>query len=401
MRMRLDRVDGILFRHLTQQEEVLKRLSESDRRAAQASNYLLRTCNFPVYENTDVQYFPDAADCFESQLADLEKAEKFIFLEYYAIEESGAFEELKHLLKKKAEEGVEIRMIYDDLGSNFSLRPHNFEREMNAMGVQCRRFNPMLPILDVFMANRDHRKMMVIDGKIGFTGGYNLANEYFHRTSPYGWWKDSGVRLTGSAVRSFTVLFLEMWNSINGTDGDLDRYLDVDLYEKEAGPSETLVQPYADTPLDMKRTGEEAYMNLIRAAERYIYISTPYLILTDEMTRELTSAAERGVDVRIAIPGRPDKRIVYAVTRAYCDDLVMKGVRVYAYLPGFNHAKQFACDDEMCTVGTINMDFRSFYHHFEDGVLIYDRETTVRVRDDLTEMFRFRRLSCAYTGGDN
>ncbi len=388
MRRRFSAVEERYHVLLRQDPDVMRTLERRHLKLYRQAYYLLHRSGYPVYRGTDVRFYDDAARAYEAQLEAVRDAEQYIFIEYYAIEESGAFEELKHLLKKKAEEGVEIRMIYDDLGSNFSLRPHNFEREMNAMGVQCRRFNPMLPILDVFMANRDHRKMMVIDGKIGFTGGYNLANEYFHRTSPYGWWKDSGVRLTGSAVRSFTVLFLEMWNSINGTDGDLDRYLDVDLYEKEAGPSETLVQPYADTPLDMKRTGEEVYMNLIRAAERYIYISTPYLILTDEMTRELTSAAERGVDVRIAIPGRPDKRIVYAVTRAYCDDLVMKGVRVYAYLPGFNHAKQFACDDEMCTVGTINMDFRSFYHHFEDGVLIYDRETTVRVRDDLTEMFR-------------
>jgi cardiolipin synthase len=381
--------------YLRQDQTVMRALEKRHMKLYRQAYYLLYRSGYPVYKDTAIRFYDDAARAYEAQLEAVRNAKRFIFIEYYAIEERGSFERLERLLKEKTREGVEIRMIYDDLGSNFSLYPRHFDREMKAMGVQCRRFNPMMPVLDVFMGNRDHRKIMVVDGRIGFTGGYNLANEYFHRTSPYGWWKDSGVRLTGSAVRTLTVLFLEMWNSISETDHDIDRYVDLDPQETpEDGTlrTEALVQPYADTPLDTKRTGEEVYMNLIRAAERYIYISTPYLILTDEMTRELTSAAERGVDVRIAIPGTPDKRIVYAVTRAYCDDLVMKGVRVYEYLPGFNHAKQFACDDEMCTVGTVNMDFRSFYHHFEDGVLIFDRETTVRVRDDLAGMFAAGRM---------
>lgn len=392
MRRRFSAVEEEFDVCLQQDQKVMRALENRHRKQYRQAYYLLNRAGYPVYHNTDIRFYNDAARAFEAQLEDLRKAEKYIFLEYYAIEERGSFERMKRILKEKASEGVEIRIIYDDFGSKFWMYPKHFEREMQEVGIRCRRFNPIIPVLNIFMANRDHRKIMVVDGKVAYTGGYNLANEYFHQTSPYGWWKDSGVRLEGDAVRTFSVLFLEMWNSISETDRTIDPYL-LALKEKkminDENPEaeEALVQPYGDTPLDTKRTGEEVYMNLTRAAERYLYISTPYLILTDEMIRELTSAAERGVDVRIAIPGTPDKKIVYAVTRAYCDDLVRKGVKVYRYLPGFNHAKLFACDDEMCVVGTINMDFRSFYHHFEDGVLIFDKKTTALVRNDLIDMF--------------
>jgi cardiolipin synthase len=411
MRRRFRAVEERTKEYLPEDHRTLRDLAHRHLKLYRQAYYLQKRADVPVYRDTQVQYYNDAARAFEQQLRDLEKAKRFIFLEYYAIEEGGSFERMKRILGKKAKEGVEVRVIYDDIGSKFSLRPRHFEREMKRLGIRCLRFNPMLPVLNIFMVNRDHRKIMVVDGKLAYTGGYNLANEYFHRTSPYGWWKDAGVRLEGRAARSFTVFFLQMWDSVTGGDSRIANYLEdeeepsaqarcriarieqqtsekpaAERHQEMSG-EETFVQPYVDTPLDQKRTGEEVYMNLIRAAERYVYISSPYLILTDEMVRELTSAAERGVDVRIAIPGTPDKRFVYLVTRAYCDDLILRGVKVYRYLPGFNHSKLFAVDDEMCTVGTVNMDFRSFYHHFEDGVLIFGRETARLVRNDLMDMY--------------
>ena len=385
MRMRLDRVDGILFRHLTQQEEVLKRLSESDRRAAQASNYLLRTCNFPVYGNTDVQYFPDAADCFESQLADLEKAEKFIFLEYYAIEENGAFERALEILKRKAAEGVEIRVTFDDIGSITFLN-NRFVHRLESCGIHCQRFNPLVPFLNIFMNNRDHRKITVIDGRIGYTGGYNLANEYFHLTEPFGYWKDTGVRLEGDAVRTLTVICMEMWglmsDHVNLENGN--RFFSVPAcHARESG----FVQPYADSPLDEEPTGEEVYMNMLRNAEHYAWFVTPYLLITDELRREFVAAAKRGVDVRIITPGIPDKKMVYQETRSYYAGLVRGGVRIFEYTPGFCHAKMSVSDDVSATVGTINLDYRSLYLHFENGILFHHCQIVGEIRQDFEKMF--------------
>jgi cardiolipin synthetase len=242
----------------------------------------------------------------------------------------------------------------------------------------------MHPFLNIFMNNRDHRKITVIDGKVGFTGGYNLAEEYFNRTHPYGYWKDTGIMLTGDAVRNLTVMFLEMWNAVRKTDMDYDKYLPkVEYTAKEQG----FVQPYADSPLDHETTGENVYMNLIKNAKHEIFFTTPYLIITDEMSRELRMAARRGVDVRIVTPGIPDKKMVYQMTRSYYSELARNGVRIYEYTPGFIHAKQCVCDGESATVGTINMDYRSLYLHFENGVLMYHYDAVAEIRKDFEDIF--------------
>lgn len=384
MRREFEEIDHILFRRMQQDPDTEEALEKEDQRSAGASNYLWKTCGFPVYENTKVRYFSDAKDAFEAQLEDLKTAKHHIFLEYFAIEEEGAFERAFQILKKKAAEGVEVRMVYDDIGSIAFLN-RKFNRKMEEAGIHCIRFNPVLPFLNIFANNRDHRKIMVIDGRIGYTGGYNLANEYFHITKPYGFWKDTGVRLEGAAVRSLTIIFLEMWDLLSHTSpqGDLDKYMPAYAYHIK---SDGYVQPYADSPLDEEPTGEEVYMNMLRTAKNYAYFVTPYLLITDEMRREMVGAAKRGVDVRIITPGIPDKKMVYQETRSYYSGLVRGGVRIYEYTPGFCHAKMSIVDDRSATVGTINLDYRSLYLHFEDGVLFHRSSIVGEIKADFEKM---------------
>ena len=383
MRQHFEKIDADLEGTLVQDENVLKNLEETDFAVANQARYLWKCAGYPAWQNTDVEFHKTAEEGLEAQKRELRKAKKFIFMEYHAIEESSAFLELKEILVQKAKEGVEVRVFYDDVGS-FVFINKDFIKRMEAVGIQCRVFNPMHPFLNIFMNNRDHRKITVVDGKVGFTGGYNLAEEYFNRTHPYGYWKDTGIMLTGDAVRNLTVMFLEMWNAVRKTDMDYDKYLPkVEYTAKEQG----FVQPYADSPLDHETTGENVYMNLIKNAKHEIFFTTPYLIITDEMSRELRMAARRGVDVRIVTPGIPDKKMVYQMTRSYYSELARNGVRIYEYTPGFIHAKQCVCDGESATVGTINMDYRSLYLHFENGVLMYHYDAVAEIRKDFEDIF--------------
>lgn len=383
MRQHFEKIDADLEGTLVQDENVLKNLEATDFAVANQARYLWKCAGYPAWQNTDVEFHKTAEEGLEAQKRELRKAKKFIFMEYHAIEESSAFLELKEILVQKAKEGVEVRVFYDDVGS-FVFINKDFIKRMEAVGIQCRVFNPMHPFLNIFMNNRDHRKITVIDGKVGFTGGYNLAEEYFNRTHPYGYWKDTGIMLIGDAVRNLTVMFLEMWNAVRKTDMDYDKYLPkVEYTAKEQG----FVQPYADSPLDHETTGENVYMNLIKNAKHEIFFTTPYLIITDEMSRELRMAARRGVDVRIVTPGIPDKKMVYQMTRSYYSELARNGVRIYEYTPGFIHAKQCVCDGESATVGTINMDYRSLYLHFENGVLMYHYDAVAEIRKDFEDIF--------------
>lgn len=388
------RVDALLFPYIPQNQQIMEELEAEDFAVANQCRYIMQYGKYPVYRNTDVVFFAEASEGFEEQLLELEKAEKFIFMEYHAIEEAEAFSRLKEVLARKAGEGVEVRLLYDDVGS-IGFIDKSFIKRMEEVGVLCVDFNPVVPILNLFMNNRDHRKLTIIDGKVGFTGGYNLADEYFNITHPYGYWKDTGVKLTGDAVRSFTIMFLEMWNALKHVDMNFEKYLPQNSFHAaESG----YVQPYADSPLDDEYMGENVYLNLIQHAKHRLYIATPYLIISDEMNRELGLAAKRGVDVRVITPGIPDKKLIYKITCSYYAGLVKSGVRVYKYTPGFLHEKQVICDDTCATVGTINFDYRSLYHHFENGVFLYkchaiadiakDFERTLEVSTEVTEQYR-------------
>ncbi len=394
-----------LRKQLYQTEETAEKYKEKDRGAYNVSYYLQNFCGFPVYQNSRVTYFGDTNEALEAQIAALRSAKRYIFMEYYAIEDSTAWNQIEPILVEKAQEGLDVRLYYDDVGS-ISFVNKEFAERLQSQGVNCHVFNQIVPFINVIMNNRDHRKITVIDGTTAFTGGYNLADEYFNITHPYGEWKDSGVKVEGQAVMNFLGMFLEMWSSVEKRDLDLTDYVPGEEEQKAVierfGDEPGFVQPYADSPMDGEQVGENVYLNLIKYAKDYIYISTPYLIITDEMEKELILAATRGVDVRIVTPGIPDKQIVYQVTRSNYAHLARRGVRIYEYTPGFLHAKQFVVDDVAATVGTINMDFRSLYLHFEDGCLFSYCDAVLDVKRDFEQLFEVsNEVSDKYKGHRN
>ena len=387
MRRRYEEIDNKLLPELLQDQATFEEIERRDSSVANMTRYIYDYAKYPVYQNTDVTFYPDAAEGLEAQKEALRGAKNFIFMEYHAIEDRESFAAIRSILREKVREGVEVRVFYDDLGS-IGFINGDFIKRLEADGIHCRVFNPMLPIVNIFFNNRDHRKITVVDGIIGFTGGYNIANEYFNITHPFGHWKDTGIRLEGDAVRSMTVMFLEMWNAVKDSDIDdtsFDRFLHpIEYTAKE----HCYVQPYADNPIDDEQVGENVYMNIINNAQDYVYFMTPYLIITDEMNHALGLAAKRGVDVRIITPGIPDKMIVYGCTRSYYANLVRHGVRIFEYAPGFLHAKQCVSDGKVATCGTINLDYRSLYHHFEDGCLLYDCDAVWDIKRDFDHTFR-------------
>ena len=385
MRKRYTELDKILLPLLPANEEVSQHVRERSGRLAGVSSYLKKNARYPVYENTKVTYYDDALKGLNAQLEELAKAERFIFMEYHAIEDAESWHQIQKVLVERAKAGVEVRIFYDDMGSIGFINT-NFVKKMESLGLKCRVFNPFAPGLNLFLNNRDHRKITVIDGKVGFTGGYNLANEYFHRTEPYGFWKDTGIRLEGDAVQSLTVIFLEMWNAISKYDVD-DTDFKQFLTSPPSAEGQGFVQPYADSPMDGIAVGEDVYMSIAEGAEDYAWFITPYLIITDEMNHVLSLAAMRGVDVRIITPGIPDKKMVYNLTRSYYNGLARHGVRIFEFTPGFCHAKMSVSDDIVATCGTINMDYRSLYHHFENGCVLSDCDAVMDIKHDFEETF--------------
>ena len=385
MRKRYTELDKILLPLLPANEEVSQHVRERSGRLAGVSSYLKKNARYPVYENTKVTYYDDALKGLNAQLEELAKAERFIFMEYHAIEDAESWHQIQKVLVERAKAGVEVRIFYDDMGSIGFINT-NFVKKMESLGLKCRVFNPFAPGLNLFLNNRDHRKITVIDGKVGFTGGYNLANEYFHRTEPFGFWKDTGIRLEGDAVQSLTVIFLEMWNAISKYDVD-DKDFRQFLTSPPSPEGKGFVQPYADSPMDGIAVGEDVYMSIAEGATEYAWYITPYLIITDEMNHVLSLAAMRGVDVRIITPGIPDKKMVYSLTRSYYNGLARHGVRIFEFTPGFCHAKMSVSDDLVATCGTINMDYRSLYHHFENGCLLADCGAVMDIKKDFEETF--------------
>ena len=386
MGRRYEEVDARLLPLLPAGDEAHARLAETDRRAANITRYVKGASSYPIFDDTSVTYYDDATDGLEAQKEELRKAKRFIFMEYHAIEDAESWHGIQEVLVERVNAGVEVRVFYDDMGSIGFINT-DFVDRLESVGIKAKVFNPFAPGLNVFLNNRDHRKITVIDGLVGFTGGYNLANEYFHITEPFGYWKDTGVKLVGPAVQNLTVAFLEMWNAVaecESVDKTFDQYLPEVPASAEA---QGFVQPYADSPMDSIQVGEDVYISVAEYAERYAWFVTPYLIITDEMTRAFGLAAQRGVDVRIITPGIPDKALVYRLTRSYYNGLVRNGVRIFEYTPGFCHAKMSVADGELATCGTINLDYRSLYHHFENGCLLYGCDAVGDIKEDFERMF--------------
>ena len=379
---RLKAVRERMGEKLVQPPEALDALEECDPGIANQFRYLRNTAGAPVWKNTDVKYYGECVDAFEAMKQDLEQARDFIFMEYFIVEDRSSFRELQEILIRKHREGVEVRLMYDDIGSVGYVNLA-FAKRLSDAGIRCIPFNPAVPVLHLFMNHRDHRKITVIDGKVGFTGGYNLADAYFDRTRPYGKWKDTGLRLEGEAVRSLTATFLELWTVTTREKESFDRWLDIRHSVEAPG----FVQPFGDDPLGNERLAKNAYMNLIARSQKSLCIITPYLIIPDDMSSALRLAAKRGVDVRIITPGIPDKKTVYAVTRSYYAGLAAQGVRIFEYTPGFCHAKQCICDGEIALIGTSNLDYRSLYHHFENDVLLYGCDAVQDIGKDFEVLF--------------
>ncbi len=361
----------------------MKALEEEDPGVAQQSRYIRDWARFPLYQNSKTKYYPSGEAMFADMIGAMQRAEDFIFLEYFIIEDGIMLQSMLEILERKVKEGVIVRLIYDDVGCIKTL-PRHFSGKMKNAGIECAAFNPFRPILSTILNNRDHRKILVVDGQVGFTGGINIADEYINQKKRFGYWKDAGIEVKGEAVWSLTTMFLEMWNYIRQTSENYLRFLP-EVYHKKENAEDGFVQPYSDTPLDRENVGENIYLNMINHAKRYVYIYTPYLIVDNEMIVALQNAAKCGIDVRIVTPQIPDKRFVFLLTQSYYEQLMQSGVKIYQYTPGFIHAKCFVCDDKVATVGTVNLDYRSLYLHFECGVFLYRSQAVLQVREDALE----------------
>lgn len=356
------------------------------KRTSSLFNYIQKASSYRAYEQTSLNYYPRGEHLFSDLVADLQHAEKFIFLEYFIIKDSLMWQQILDILILKANEGVDVRLIIDDFGS-MKLFTNRYIKKLRSKGIKIVRFNPLRPKLLMFMNNRDHRKICVIDGRTAYNGGSNIGDEYINIQQRFGTWKDTGVRLHGHAVWSFTLMFIEMWDVFCQKDeriNDYEPYRFCDFvnvnHEKDG-----LVLPYGDSPLDNEQLGENIYIDMLNQAQDYVYIFTPYLIISETMTYALKMAASRGVDVRIITPGIPDKKLIFRLTRSYYRYLLEAGVKIYEYTPGFMHAKSFVSDDKMAVVGTINLDYRSLYLHFECATLIYGAKVIHEIKKDALE----------------
>lgn len=369
----------ILNRRLINLEEVTKtylhpdpqltaEIREKDEGVANLACYLETHGNYPAFKNSIVKYFSCGEEKFEELKLQLRKAKKFIFLEYFIVQSGEMWDTVLDILKEKAANGVEVRFMYDGTCS-LALLPYQYPKVMESFGIQCKVFAPIRPALSTSQNNRDHRKILVIDGKTAFTGGINLADEYINKKERFGYWKDTAVMVRGEAVRSFTEMFLQMWNIDRGRE-NYSEYLECDGYLGAYG-SPGYVIPYGDSPFDREQVGEMVYLDMINSAKRYVHIMTPYLILDQQMIVALTFAAKRGVDVGIIMPHIPDKLYAFALAKTYYPELIAAGVKIYEFEPGFIHAKNFVVDDDKAVVGTINLDFRSLYLHFECGLYMF------------------------------
>lgn len=337
----------------------------------------LKNSNFPIYYNNNFDYYSPGEKGFPVLLSELKKAKKYIFMEYFIIEEGIMFNSILDILKEKVKEGVECRVMYDDMGSLHTL-PKSYANILESYGIKAVTFNKVTPILSTIMNNRDHRKILIIDGKVAFSGGVNLADEYINKKIVHGKWLDNIIRIKGKAVDSLLVTFLTNWNALRHEDEDYRNF----MVEHRARVKDGFIVPYSETPLDFELTAQSVYMDILNRAKDYVYIMTPYLIIDEEMINCLIHTAKKGVDVKIIMPGVADKQIIHDIGESYYDQLIRGGVHIYEYKPGFVHAKVFISDDISSVVGTVNLDYRSLYLHFENAVLLYKSKKIMDIKKD-------------------
>ncbi len=392
LRSALDRSSALIKPHMKSNvpydlsDPSLPLMAETDRAVAGQCHYLHEQ-GFTAYRDTAADYYSDCRAGWEHIMEDLRRAERFIFMEYFIVNPGKMWDPILEILKEKAAAGVDVRLMYDDVGSINYVSRH-YHKDLEAFGIKCVRFNPYRPVYAVVMNHRDHRKILVVDGHVAYTGGINFSDEYIGEEIRFGEWRDNVLRMEGEAVRSMTLLFLEMWNAARPTDTAeaIEAFMpdpDVTGRIRVSG----LVQPYGDSPIDPEILAENVYLNIINQASNYVYIYTPYVVIDYEMTRALSLAARRGVDVRLVAPAIPDKKMVYALTKSYFPELIENGVKVYRFTPGFVHSKVFLADDRIGVVGSINLDYRSLTLHFENAVLFVDHPILPDVKADFEETF--------------
>ena len=363
----------------------IDKLKELDIDAYAQARYLVSTSKSPVFNKSKATYYTIGEAFLDALLESLSKAEKFIFMEYFIVEEGKMWNTIHNILKEKVTQGVEVYFMYDDLGCITTL-DSDYYSELQSEGINCIPCNEFKPILSHIHNNRDHRKITVIDGTVGFTGGINLADEYINAKVKYGHWKDTAIKIEGEAVKSLSALFISIWNMQNEKQIDCDYYLPM---SDCADVGKGYVVPFGDSPnpIDTEDIGKNVYINMLNSSKKYTYICTPYLICDRELINAMCNAALRGVDVRILTPHIPDKKTVFRMTQSNYKKLIERGVKVFEYTPGFIHAKSFVTDDKFAVCGTINLDYRSLIHHFECGAWMYNTECIADMKNDflLTE----------------
>lgn len=365
------------------EEEPLKCLEQEDKQAYLQAKLLCKMASSNLYQNTDIQYLNMGEKLWESMLEDLKKAKKFIFLEYFTIEEGKFWNSILEILKEKAANGVEVRVIYDDIGCMLTL-PGNYYKILGEYGIKSVPFSKLKGQANNEFNNRSHRKIMVIDGEVGYTGGVNIADEYVNITHPYGLWKDVGVRLEGEAVIQLTTIVLGDYEMNVKTDvADFRPYFWNEISVENKG----YVIPFGDgpEPIYRYRVAKTMIMHMLGQAQDYVYMMSPYLIIDNELCQAIENAAMRGIDVRIVTPHIPDKKIIFLMTRSHYKRLRDAGVKIYEFEPGFVHAKVYISDDKYGIVGTINLDYRSLVHHFENGVWMYKHEVLADIKKDIID----------------
>ena len=380
----LEKMDSMKFREDNSYDLRVQLKQENKSAFGIVKSLLSMDHNADVYDGTASQYFPLGEEMFEAMLDDLRSAKKFIFLEFYIIDPGVMWNRVLEILVDKVQQGVEVKLLYDDIGCMATL-PGDYTKRLRKMGIDAHKFNKVIPRMTVAYNNRDHRKILVVDGQVGYTGGINLADEYINHIVRFGHWKDGGVRLEGGAVKALTRLFLMNWYINRGEITDFDRY----HFDSQRGEGKGLYIPYGSgpKPIYKEQVGKTVYQNIINQAIDYVYITTPYLIIDYDLTEDIKNAAMRGVDVRIVTPFIPDKKLIQIVTRGAYPDLLEAGVKIYEYTPGFIHSKNVISDDELAVVGTINFDYRSLVHHYENAVLMYQTETIADIKQDFEDLF--------------
>ncbi len=363
---------------LSERKEQTDKIAEENEHIGSLVHYLYYSGGHPAFTDTKVTYFPLGEDFFSDLISQLKTATKFIYMEFFIINEGIMLDSVLEILKKKVKEGVEVKFMFDGTNTVTTV-PYNYDKKLREMGIEAKVFAQVVPFLSTHQNNRDHRKIVVIDGRIAYTGGINLSDEYINVYEKHGHWKDIAIRMDGPGVSSFTTMFLHMWNLTEAEDVSYEEHVNVPMIPAlEKG----YVIPYNDDAVNSEDIAENIYLYMLNKAHKYVYMMSPYFAVDSEMVSAITFAAKRGIDVRLILPGIPDKKMPYYVARSYYRTLLAAGVKVYEYKPGFVHAKMFVSDDTKACVGSVNLDYRSLYHHFECGAFIYMNDEIIKMRDD-------------------